>query len=411
MPSWQQASRFAEASRVNRTQFAEVSYTRYMVRKFVILLALLSQVSWAQIKYIVQPDHIVAEVTALQTNIPLTSSSIWTSAIPTPTIGAAAQINACSVGSTVRARITALGVEPYMGIWVDGTYPGADGNPITISSTIAIFPADGDQWVTLTGLPRYVDAGTLHLSLKSTWVNTRFLVFAPFPNDYKLYETYQTPAGPMSPDWTDLLDITCNGCLGDASPDAIVRDTTIAVNNLPRVFYDPGSHLFYSEPLGTYKLQSWCNMQKVQTTPMQCSDVAAFVQLCLDSQGVSGSLKRIMAAKPDGTILSTFITNPFTPIGANQSEFTFFFHEVILYGGGVYDAVGKLYIDPSSGAVYNKPSLGIPLPTYWQTLGTAGAVWGLAFCYEPLNPSTLAYQPMNVVQDYPQAPVPVSVLN
>lgn len=362
---------------------------------FAILIALVGTggaVSRAEIA----PEYILCGVTSLQTNIPLTSSQKWVyGANPIPLLDATDSRRAMVKGSTATATVVVANTFGPIEVWVEGTYDN-----VTVTSNHVTFQGDGYQDVTLQGIPNYVNVGSLQLTVKSNWINSRYVKFAPYPKNYSLYVTYASPLAPLATDWTDLLDITCSAAKGKSDPAQIADAVTQGVNGIQNALYSPAGAQYYTNA-GSFSLKTFF---LASSRIVECRDMAGLLQLAFCSQGISSNIKRL------STNASGFYTNPCSPVGMLQSQYFFSYHAVTTYGGNFYDACLKMYKDPSNGADYNKAPAGWNAQTYWQVIGTAGAIWGLAFCVTYQNGGILTYQPVPLVQDSP-ALAPVTTLS
>lgn len=247
---------------------------------------------------------------------------------------------------------------------VDGEpiYTEATGAPF---STSINFSAQQEKSATISiSIPEHVYGGWIQVRAKLVSSGGSVLWGDQYTwMDWgKFYAVLQTPIDKQTQPWMDLLDFSCRWADGETDEQSCAQELTKGL------FWD--SDWTYNG----YSCWHWEGTNYNLTEAVQerwaymdCRDIAGFLYLALQSQGISSSfyyLKR-------GDASTDFITNLICPLGLDATDDTEYdetqwtFHVVVNHGG-VHDASAS-QMRNLAGSGYRNPPFDWILEQYWQT--------------------------------------------
>lgn len=234
------------------------------------------------------------------------------------------------------------------------------------------FPPSGSATVefSIRGLPNQVDKGvlTFPLELESEFTG----LVGSMTED--VFLTLNTPVDTQDTVWMGVLYDTCSWSRGS------MTEQDVAWSNTFGIFYNLGSayngfpgytiSLGFPEPLDIqhFRIVRFFRDRRTPSVWMftNCSDIANYLQICNDSQGIQSAP---IALRPDPEV--GMITHRIRPIGlfdpTNYAEYfqqAWVFHQ-ILHLDGVYDASAAQWKSPDN-LTYANPPCAWSMQEYWQ---------------------------------------------
>jgi hypothetical protein len=225
-----------------------------------------------------------------------------------------------------------------------------------------------------------------------------------------LYQVDSTPCGFMSVPWCDVLNDSCKFADSQTGLANVAQKCTQGLWGIGLFKYvAAGLQSYYidqsaTSTQGMYELVRL--LRAAQPAQGDCRDISSFLQLCLQSQGVSCSLKQLWT----GVANQVFSTNLIKPIGSTESYSStdWNFHQVVEIGSNVYDACARQKFD-TMGNLYQDTPYNWPEAAYWQNQYN-NAFWGLVSGLLGQSPGQVPPKSIDAVLGGPNYPKSILIL-
>lgn len=252
-----------------------------------------------------------------------------------------------------------------------------DDGPFTL--TLGAFGGSDTATMTLSGLPNHVTNGILQLDMEAIEAGNPIWSTQGWASWEKLYLTYDTPTASQEVPWTDVLDYSCTWARGESTLADVSRRETFGLYwgevfayNLGTEGIPPRWIEVDSPHAGEFMLSDFLADVGGGLVDGSCVDISSFMQILLDSQGVTSELQRLRHRYSLNPVTDLpFVTNLVCPIGSNGSDPGLYFqlpftmHQQCKTSAGVCDAALAFEVD-LSGSGYANPPANWPMDDYWQ---------------------------------------------